>query len=213
MPLAKLENINQNSSWALWEIKETLEWFLDQLQLNEIEIEELQSIANPKRKLEWLAGRAALKSLLQHKGITYFNILKDEFGKPFVQNLPIYISLSHCLPYATAIVHMQHPVGIDIEEVQEKLIPISKRFLNPEELNFAKNHTEKLCIFWAAKEAMYKIYGKKKLSLCDQIRILPPFLKHDFTLIGKIITAEHTENHLLKVIKLPQHIIVHNLCE
>jgi phosphopantetheine--protein transferase-like protein len=67
-------------------------------------------------------------------------------------------------------------VGIDIEQVKEKVERIAARFLSPDELAFigTDNRIPKLYACWCAKEAVYKCYGQKEVSFMDDI-LLSPF--------------------------------------
>jgi len=67
-------------------------------------------------------------------------------------------------------------VGIDIEQIQQKVERIAPRFLNPGELKAAKqdpNLVEALYAYWCAKEAVYKCHGQKNVSFANDISLQP----------------------------------------
>lgn len=178
MPLVKLEKINQYSSWALWKIDETREQLVQYVKLHPEDLTELHGIHHPRKQLEWLSGRAALRSLLDSEQQHEFRLHKDEKGKPHLNNHIYHISLANSYPYGVAIIHRNHPVGIDIEKPSTKLIRVKHKFLNTSEANEIEEDLHKLCIYWACKESLYKLYGRKQLSLKQHISvnpILPPF--------------------------------------
>ncbi len=174
MPLVKLEKINQNSSWALWKIEETAELLTKYVHLPSDDLTELREIHHPRKKLEWLSGRAALRALLDVENHSDFRLMKDDFGKPYLPERSFHISLANSFPYGAAIIHRHHPVGIDIEKPSTKLLRVKHKFLNSAEADEALDDLEKLCVYWAAKESLYKLYGRKQLSLKQNIEVSSP---------------------------------------
>ena len=173
MPLLLKEKINQHSSWALWHIKEDPESLQQLFSLSKKEKEELELLKSDQRKLEWLGSRLLLKELSRDFNLPDREVMKDSFGKPHLEGLETFISLSHSFPFAAAIIHTKKAVGIDIEHSREQLLRIRHKFLNAAELDCAGNQLGKLCVYWTAKEALYKLYGKRGLILKEQILVSP----------------------------------------
>jgi phosphopantetheinyl transferase len=171
MPLAKIEKINSNSVWCLWEITESVDQLLRKVDLSEQGVAELQSISHPTKQRERLASRCCLQELVRKIGKEYQGITKDDHDKPHLIGLPYHISISHSYPFAAAILHKKLPVGIDIEKPVEKIGRIAHRFLNEEEFTDCDGDIKKLCIYWAGKEAIYKLNGKNGLNFKRDIRI------------------------------------------
>src|SRR6185437_5906770 len=65
------------------------------------------------------------------------------------------------------------PVGIDVEPLSEKLRTIAPRVLNSSELINSLEQTSLFCVYWCVKEVIYKLYGKRKISLRDNIHVHP----------------------------------------
>lgn len=171
MPLVKLEKINQNSSWALWKIEESVIQLAEYVRLPSEDLTELHSISHPRKKLEWFASRAALRSLLDAEHHPEFRLRKDDKGKPYLPEHCFHISLANSFPYGAAIIHRHHQVGIDIEPPSPKLLRVKHKFLNSVESEEVLEDLDKLCIYWAAKESLYKLYGGKQLSLKQNIQV------------------------------------------
>ncbi|WKN45982.1 4'-phosphopantetheinyl transferase family protein [Tunicatimonas pelagia] len=174
MALVKLEKVNQNSSWALWKIDEDFNHLVQQTRLHSDDLSELEDIHHPRKKLEWLSSRAALSTLLQAENYADFRIWKDEKGKPYLLDNSYHISLANSFPYGAAIIHRHQPVGIDIEKPSTKLLRVKHKFLNSSEAEEALDNLDKLCIYWAVKESLYKLYGRKQLSLKQNIKVGSP---------------------------------------
>lgn len=169
MPLSKIVWTEKQSGWALWYINED-EKTLSQAALPDVCPED---IVSPFKRLEWLAGRLLIRTLVEKAGLIYKGLYKDKFGKPFLCEYDHSISLSHSYPYVAAQLDQFHPVGIDVEQPKEKLLKIAHRVLNEEEIKDAGTNIQKHCIYWCAKESLYKIYGKRGLAFSEHMSIQP----------------------------------------
>jgi phosphopantetheinyl transferase len=156
---------------GVWSIIEPLSWFEERLVLSESEQSEVAILAERKR-LEWFAGRWLLHVLLQQEDRAIS--LKDEFGKPYLLNSTLHISLSHSGNKAAVIISPK-PVGIDIQYFTPKIERIERKFMRIEESNClsAKYRLEHLHVFWGAKESLYKAYGKRELEFREHIIVAP----------------------------------------
>jgi 4'-phosphopantetheinyl transferase len=189
MPLLKIENTSKESGWAIWSIEES------EQELSFLSFEQCpEEIISPLKRLEWLAGRVLIKTLLERNSLTYSGIHKDEFGKPYLRDLPHHISLSHSYPYVAAQLDMNQSVGIDLEQPKEKLLAIASRVLSEIELEDASIDLRKHCLYWCAKEAMYKIYGKKRLHFSNQLNVAPFELQLAGFLKGTITVNDQKQN-------------------
>lgn len=173
MPLAKIANIHDNACWALWHISESLGELEAMLPKALQGAYEQERMTHTSRKQEWIAGRLAVLALVEHFRETFHGLAKDEFGKPFLVNSPLHLNLTHSFPYAAAIIHKHQPVGIDLEQKREKLGRLCPKFLSTQELAHAAQDLDKLCVYWTAKETVYKLYGKRKLIFKENIAIAP----------------------------------------
>lgn len=183
MPVEKIVR-EEGRTWALWKVTEEENAFRDQLNFNELIPE---SITNPRKRLEWFAGRVLVKEMLRSMNLTFHGIVKDEFGKPFLKDHSYQLSLSHSFPYVAALIDDSTSAGIDLEQPKTKLLTIAPRVLHPEELNDAGDDLTKHCVYWCAKEALIKVHGKKDLTLAENLLIAPFLLGKEGDLVGRII--------------------------
>ena len=171
MPLSLHQHISDDIELGIWEIEESESWFLDNLHLSPKEKEHLVLIKGQKR-IEWLAVRYLVHKMSGRAIRGAF--LKDEFGKPFLQHSPYFISISHSSGRAAVIAS---PVnnGIDIQKIVPKMELIAQKFMHPDELNtLQKEHRlTQLHVYWGAKECLYKAYGRKQLDFRAHIAITP----------------------------------------
>lgn len=171
MPLIHLEEVSAQTFIGLWKIEESPEYLEQKLQLKEHELSVLRSLQGEKRNLHWLATRVLLREMLSTE--EYIDCVADENGKPILLNLPYKISLSHSYDYAAVMISRTKEVGIDIEIIKEKIDRVKHKFLSDDELSFIedKHNLDHLYACWCAKEALYKLNGKKETSFKDNIHL------------------------------------------
>jgi 4'-phosphopantetheinyl transferase len=127
-----------------------------------------QSFKLEKRRREWLKTRILLDHVRPGSKLSFL-----PNGKP-VLNDEHHVSISHSDEMAAVIIHHK-PVGIDIQEPDEKLSKIRTRFCHASELNFLQNGNEMsmLAMIWSAKEAVFKSFGEGVEFASDMV--LRPF--------------------------------------
>jgi phosphopantetheine--protein transferase-like protein len=174
MAIAYKKQIDNDTEFAVWKIEEKAEDLYNQLQLDDEEKAFVEQLSQGKRNLHWLGTRVLLRKMLNTD--EYIDCKVDEHGKPYLVKLPYHISLSHSFDYAAVMISKTRPVGIDIEQIKEKVERIAHKFMRPEEMAFIddQHKIEQLYVCWCAKEAVYKCYGQKEVSFADNI-LLKPF--------------------------------------
>jgi len=173
MAIAYKKQIDADTEFALWRIEEKAEDLYKQLQLNDREKAYVEKLSHGKRHLHWLGTRVLLRKMLNTE--EYIDCEVDEHGKPYLVHLPYHISLSHSFDYAAVMLSRTHPVGIDIEQIKEKVERIAHKFMRPSEMEFIdhQDRVQQLYVCWCAKEAVYKCYGQKEVSFADNISLEP----------------------------------------
>jgi len=210
MPLIRIEHINDNVSYGLWKIEENADFLLRNACLSKYERVEFNKIQHIKRKKEWLSARVTLLSLCKVLNITCKGTCKDENGKPHLIGVPWHISISHSFPYAMALINTKEPCGVDIEKAKPALFNVSSRFLNDKELNQIPRDPKYLCAAWAAKEVLFKLHGRGKLSFKKNLLLSPYDIKDKGQIQGHIELDMGKGNYLLQYFQLDDFIICHS---
>lgn len=171
MPLFLHQPIEPAGEIGIWEITEVEDHFLKLLKLTALEAEQL-SIIKGRRRLEWLAARQLVHHMSGRKERGAF--YKDAYGKPHLENSNFQISISHSHEMAAAIA-APFPVGIDIQYLVPSIKRIAHKFISPNEATTIESETElpHMHVYWGAKEALYKAYGRKELDFCQHIMVEP----------------------------------------
>ena len=210
MPLFQLNGGDNDFNWAIWRIEESEEELWRRLLPKSESQHEFLSIHHPQKRLEWLASRLVIQSLVNNLGLDYQGIYKDAFGKPHLSQIQYPISIAHCFPLAVGAMHKHVPIGIDIEKPREQLLNIRDRFLNQQEADYAGEDLEILCKLWTGKEALYKLYGRKKLIFRKHIEVSQS-LEHLDQLFGRIRYGQYRKEFDLKCFSYQGYFITYNL--
>lgn len=201
MPLIKELHI-ENGSLLLWEITEELEWLKDQFpQLaSDPTFKELK---NQKRQKEWLA----IKMMLKQIGCDDYKVDYNSNGKPHIKH-PYYkhISISHAHTLAGILVHQKASVGLDIESFNRDFFFVENKYLSPTEIVEAYQGENRHCLFWCAKEAVYKSAGIPGLHFSTQIELS---LNGKNDIMARVFNEKTTKDYQLSYFRFMEHYIVY----
>lgn len=162
--------VDGQSLYAIWQITETAEELRSAIILDAGEELLFSSFVAESRKKQWLAYRILLRSILSPDDIS---IEYDPSGKPFLAGSDLHISVTHSEDMAAVIISRQARVGIDVEKIKPRILNVRDKFIGDEESSFINKETEleQLTLAWCAKEALYKLFGKRNLDFRDNIRV------------------------------------------
>ena len=125
--------------------------------------------ASEKRRAEWLAVRAIMAQLFGDSA----HIVYDDAGKPSIEGVTGYISVSHTKGYAAVAFSRECEVGVDVELLSRDVLPVAARFMHVESLDLfppVKRNRVAL-VNWCAKEALFKITGDLGGNFKDNISV------------------------------------------
>lgn len=164
----------------------------------------LNSISNENRKQEFIQTRR-----LRNETIGNAEILYNEAGKPLLTDSDDFISISHSQSYI-GILKAPFNVGLDIEEVNERILKIRKRFLNDEEQVLFGSSIENLTIAWTLKEAMFKLNERKGIDFRKELLVVE---KTEFGYLGMMLDIDGWRTVKLKSLQKENLIISYNFEE
>ena len=166
MPVIVQKSISNNISLSIWNIGESLDFFLSNLRLTKNCEQRLDKLKSDEMKKQFLAVR----KLIQLNGISLDSLRYSSEGIPFLNNEKN-ISISHTKGFS-AIAISPKPVGIDIQDFRDKILSISKKFINSNERDLIDpSSIKELTLVWCIKEATYKVHRKPGLDFKDEIKI------------------------------------------
>ncbi len=174
---------------GIWQLTESSADLIVHFTAEELEDPAFLQYTHEKRKVEWLATRVLLKQLLGPG----FSVFYTENGKPNLNHAKYkYLSISHSRDYVTVIVHENLEVGLDIENMNRNYNAIEKKYLSEAELTAVNKNARLQCLYWCAKEAIFKLVPEEGVEFRQQIHISPfnPELENQFT---ALYTTSDTE--------------------
>jgi len=142
---------------AVWRINEDENFFRLQLQLSEEEKIFLQNIKAPNKRLEWLASRHLIRSLL--KTDLFIDSNFKQKGKPELLSHKKEISISHSSGVCAVIVS-EKKAGVDIELLGRNVSSMAHKFISDEEKKNRELTGDELLFIWCVKECLFKLYAK-----------------------------------------------------
>jgi phosphopantetheinyl transferase len=161
---------------GVWKIEEEEETLLAQtIGLDTIP----DKLRHPNRRLEFVAGRALVRQLMNDLGESFEGVTSNEHGKPMLKNSRCQVSITHSFPYVASLIDAGKPAGIDLEQVNYRLLKMAPRLFHISELRTAGRNPVKHTIIWSGKETLMKIYGKRDVVFSEHLRIDPFDLKRE----------------------------------
>lgn len=203
MPLFK--TIPTINGWiSIWQILETPEELLCFFTPEELDNQDFSRFTFEKRKTEWLATRVLLKHLIGNS----FSISYTESGKPVLSH-PVYhhISISHSREFAAVFIHQNREIGIDIESRNRNYAPILKKYLSDGELCHIKDDNSIPCLYWCAKEALFKMVEEQGIDFKKQFEIVSVDPVQN-VLLARYNSSQQQCTYRLKYTALNDHFMV-----
>ena len=192
---------------GVWQITETEEELKELSSTPSDEMEEISFIRSESLRKQRLAVRALLNTLFDDK--VYLS--HHDNGKPYLENNPVNISITHTEKYVAVILHEEENVGIDIESLDRDFSAVEKKALSEDEIDDLEDEkrNEQLAIYWCAKEAVFKLLSRYNVDFAEQIEIerFRPRGEGELeaTFIGK---KDEEEEFDLEYITFDRHVLV-----
>ena len=162
----KLDNAATIGVWHITESEEELT-LLSATPTDEME--EISFIKSASMRRQRLAVRALLNKLFDEK--VYLS--HHDNGKPYLENNPMNISISHTDQFVAVILHEDQDCGIDIESLDRDFSAVEKKALSEDEIEDLEDEkrNEQLAIYWCAKEAIFKLLSRYNVDFAEQIEV------------------------------------------
>ncbi len=194
MPVYK--TIPQNGGIiGIWQLTETLDDLLPQVSTEALKDSAYLKYTFEKRKIEWLATRLLIKELIGAD----FTISYSEFGRPILNHRRFkHLSISHSRENVAVFIHEYRNTGIDIESISRNYSPVEKKYLSDEELIQVNHNPFLQCLYWCAKEAIFKLVPEDGIEFRQQIHISPFNPDHENQFSAKFISGKTESNFQLQ---------------
>lgn len=160
-------------TYAIWKIEEDERELTSLLPDGENLLQQAhKQFGSSVRRLEWLSVRRLFHELgYRHSDIRYYPT-----GRPYVAGSNLQISISHTRGYVAIALQKESPIGIDIEQMGEKVYRVRAKFLSSSELASIAHDSDEiknLLIHWSAKESIFKLIDHEGIDFAEHLHILP----------------------------------------
>ncbi len=171
MPLYRTVKVDTTTQVLVWKVTESFTELFRETPLRDVCLHRLEQMKSEVHQRCFLSVR----KLLEQAGYTDLDLVYNENGKPMLTD-GNHISITHSFDFS-AIIISDRNTGIDLEQQREKIIRIAHKFTDFDNDFFDKSNEiqtiRQLTAIWGIKEAIYKFYSIKGLSLKDHINVLP----------------------------------------
>ncbi len=159
MPIIEDIIADAHTRIMVWYITEPEKELQNLLQLNPEELHYIESVKVIQKRLQWLASRVLVRTIINTP--EFIMMHKSPNGQPILTELGHHISISHCGQYAAVIISKISRVGVDVEEINERVMNIRHKFIGEQEQMWLFDNTDVLraLLVWSAKETVYKWYA------------------------------------------------------
>ncbi len=151
--------------------------------LTENEQQRMISFKSISRRMEFTATR-----ILRHKVIGFEQIHYNNNGAPYIKNEG-FISISHGKHHVGIAINKSYAIGLDLESQRENILDLRGKFLSAEEKSrFNIDDPKEVTKIWSAKEALYKLAGRKKIHFKSELLLTK---ENNSVFHGHIVNPDH----------------------
>ena len=206
MGLYLKKKLDNEAEIGVWQITETEDELKELSSTPSDEMEEISFIRSESLRKQRLAVRALLNTMFDDK--VYLS--HHDNGKPYIENNPVNISITHTAKYVAVILHEEENVGIDIESLDRDFSVVEKKALSEDEIDDLEDEkrNEQLAIYWCAKEAIFKLLSRYNVDFAEQIEIERFRLRGEGELEATFSAKDEEEEFDLEYITFDRHVLV-----
>jgi Phosphopantetheinyl transferase len=206
MGLYLKKKLDNDAEIGVWQITETEEELKELSSTPTDEMEEISFIRSESLRKQRLAVRALLNTMFDDK--VYLS--HHDNGKPYIENNPINISITHTAKYVAVILHEEENVGIDIESLDRDFSVVEKKALSEDEIEDLEDEkrNEQLAIYWCAKEAIFKLLSRYNVDFAEQIEVERFRPRGEGELEATFTYKDEEEEFDLEYITFDRHVLV-----
>ena len=188
--------------------------------LSNKEVKFYNKYTNHKSKMEFIAGRILSKLLLLklYKEDIYkienyknINITKKDNGAPLIEidnfksNKQLNLSISHKNNYIICAVDKKFTIGVDIEEISNRVIKVKDKYISQEEDSIIRDFCKKNnnCLqdyytsLWSSKESIVKCFESNFMEIAKKASLKE--IRNDKIVLDYLVDHKKEQNRKLKI--------------
>ncbi|GAA4444556.1 4'-phosphopantetheinyl transferase superfamily protein [Pontibacter saemangeumensis] len=210
MPLLLTKKIDAHTWLGIWQLQEPAADLYAALPPH-ADVSALEGKVHPRRRQEWVASRVLVYRLLQNFTSEPLVLARTEEGMPYFPGHPLHVSITHSPQLAAVILSDRHKVGIDIELITPKALRVVDKFLTEAEKEHTASDETKTCLYWSAKETLYKLYSRKRLVLRENLLLRPA--PEPNVLLGRVHTGNFSKLYRIQHDIIQHHVLTYCIDE
>lgn len=198
----------ENLHICVWHVTESLEELFALLPDDELVRKEVSHrFRSLTRQIEWVAVRVLLCRMLQRQvPINY-----DEDGAPSLPDCEgLDISISHTKDYVAVALAEHGYVGIDVEQVSNRVEHVKERFIGAGEQ--ATTIVSQL-LHWSAKETAFKMLHRRKLNFLEDLHVKPFAEQREGEFQIQETYTDEEDTFLIQYVVFPDFVLTYSIVE
>ena len=207
MGLYLKKKLDNEATIGVWQITETEQELIELSSTPSDEMEEISFLRSESMRKQRLAVRALLNTLFDEK--VYLS--HHDNGKPYLENNPVNISITHTEKYVAVILHEENDCGIDVESLDRDFSAVEKKALSEDEIDDLEDEkrNEQLAIYWCAKEATFNLLSRYNVNFAEQIEVERFRVRGEGELEATFIDKNEDEEEFdLEYMTFDRHVLV-----
>lgn len=173
--------------------------------LDELEFTSVQLTSNENFELKKIKSTIRKREYISIRKLLRFSGIKSEISYigrcPILLSENIHISISHNRTHA-AIALGKFRCGLDIEIISKRVLRVREKFQSTSELKISKDDIFINCLYWSAKESIYK-WDNSLINFKEDILLNKP----DSTNNTVLATCNKTVNQIVNYLVLDEQVI------
>jgi 4'-phosphopantetheinyl transferase len=208
MPLLETRQLNEHTILGIWTLTESID-DLKQVLPTHVKPDEKLQQSHIRRQKEWLASRILVYELLKEFTSEPMQLFCNAHGKPVFEEDKYHISITHSPELIAVLLSDKYEVGIDVELISPKALRVAHKFLTDVEFEQTGNQIETTCLYWSAKETLYKLYSYKQLIFKENLLLQPSDSNN--MLVGQVKTENFSKLYQVNFERIHHHILTYSI--
>lgn len=209
MPISFI-NMSQKPQVAIWKLNEGWEELLSMLGERDEYASFLERVSGDVRRCERFASRLLLREILGYEPSVSYR----PSGAPYITGSLSHISISHTKGFVAVAVD-DHPTGIDIEYMSDRVKRIRGKFMSESEERYIdpQNEIEHLLLHWCAKETLFKVIGEEGVDFRKHLHVEPFAYSGSGAFVARESITEAGRSYRFAFNVTPEYVLTYSMGE
>lgn len=201
------KEISQTAVLGIWKTDETMDELMS-LSADNTDLPSICALKSQSRIIEKLATWLLLTELAgEQKQIQYL-----ASGKPYLADNSFHLSISHTKGYVAILLDKQNRVGVDIEQVSNRIKKVSSRIVSQHEYISPLHEQEHLLLHWSAKETLFKVLDENGVDFIEHLYIKPFTPGKEGYFEAEEMRTSKRQRFIIHYLSTPDFVLTYTIC-